>query len=443
LKTKIDCKSIWTIAYPIILGSVAQNIISVTDTAFLGHLSETALGAAAIATIFYFAIVMFVWGFGLGTQIVIARRVGEQNFKMVGITFIHSFYFLMFMGTLLFGFMVIQSPSLLKWMVSSDGIYEASNDYISVRAWGILFACVNLLFRAFYIGIAKTKVISWSTAFMAVVNVFFDYALIFGKFGLPDMGIKGAALASVIAEFTAMIFFIIYTLKKVPLAHYDLFKFCKIDWPLFKRLINVSFPIMIQNFLALSCWFVFFIMVERMGEHELAISNIIRSIYVLLMVPVWAFGSAVNTLVSQVIGEGFPEKVMLIIWRTTQLSFLSVLALVGISIFIPDLIISIYTDNALLIEHTRPVVYVVFGSSLLFPIAITLFHGISGTGRTLHAMLLEIVVLSFYLGSVFLLTQVFKVSIAQVWTSEYFYALFLGTASFLYLKYGKWRGGIV
>ncbi|MCZ4696076.1 MATE family efflux transporter [Ancylomarina euxinus] len=443
MKTKIDHKSIWTIAYPIILGSVAQNIISVTDTAFLGHLSETALGAAAIATIFYFAIVMFVWGFGLGTQIVIARRVGEQNFKMVGKTFIHSFYFLMFVGALLLGFMVIQSPSLLKWMVSSDGIYQASNDYISVRAWGILFACVNLLFRAFYIGIAKTKVISWSTAFMAIVNVFFDYALIFGKFGLPEMGIKGAALASVIAEFTAMIFFIIYTLKKVPLAHYDLFRFCKIDWPLFNRLIKVSFPIMIQNFLSLSCWFVFFIMVERMGEHELAISNIIRSIYVLLMVPVWAFGSAVNTLVSQVIGEGFPDKIMLVIWRTTQLSFLSVLALVGISIFIPDLIISIYTDNVLLIEHSRPVVYVVFGSSLLFPIAITLFHGISGTGRTLHAMVLEIVVLSFYLGSVYLLVHVFKASIAMVWTSEYFYALFLGTASFLYLRYGKWLGSVV
>jgi len=443
LKTKIDHRSIWTIAYPIILGSIAQNIISVTDTAFLGHLSEIALGAAAIATIFYFAIVMLVWGFGLGTQIVIARRVGEQNFTLVGKTFSHAFYFLMLAGLLLFGFMVFQSPSLLKWMVSSDAIYQASNDYISYRAWGILFACVNLLFRAFYIGIANTKVISWSTAFMAVINVFFDYSLIFGKFGLPAMGIKGAALASVIAEFSAMIFFIIYTLKKVPTAYYGLFRFCKIDWPLFIRLIRVSFPIMIQNFLALSCWFVFFIMVERMGEHELAISNIIRSIYVLLMVPVWAFGSAVNTLVSQVIGEGFPEKVMLIIWRTTQLSFLSVFAIVGVSIFIPDFIISIYTDNALLIEHTRPVVFVVLGSSLLFPIAITFFHGISGTGRTLHAMLLEIVVLTFYLGAVFLLTQVYKVSIEWVWTSEYFYAVFLGLASFLYLKFGKWRGGVV
>ncbi|RZT96519.1 putative MATE family efflux protein [Ancylomarina subtilis] len=443
MKTKIDSKSIWTIAYPIILGSVAQNIISVTDTAFLGHLSETALGAAAIATIFYFAIVMLVWGFGLGTQIVIARRVGEQNYTLVGKTFIHAFYFLMFSGVLLFGFMEFQSPSLLKWMVSSDAIFQASNDYISYRAWGILFACVNLLFRAFYIGIAKTKVISWSTGVMAVVNVFFDYALIFGNFGLPEMGIKGAALASVFAEFTAMIFFIVFTLRKIPIAHYDLFHFCKIDWPLFSRLIKVSFPIMIQNFLALSCWFVFFILVERMGEHELAISNIIRSIYVLLMVPVWAFGSAVNTLVSQVIGEGFPDKVMLIIWRTIKLSFLSVFALVGISIFIPDLIISIYTDNALLIEHTRPVVYVVFGASLLFPIAITLFHGISGTGRTFHAMLVEVVVLTFYLGAVYVLTQVLQVSVSEVWLSEYFYAIFLGTASLLYLKYAKWRGSVV
>ncbi len=429
--------------YPIILGSVAQNIISVTDTAFLGHLSETALGAAAIATIFYFAIVMLVWGFGLGTQIVIARRVGEHNYKRVGKTFIHSFYFLMFVGLLLLGFMKIQAPSLLKLMVTSDGIFQASNDYISVRAWGILFACVNFLFRAFYIGVAKTKVIGWSTICMAIVNVFLDYALIFGKFGLPEMGIKGAALASIIAEFTAMIFFIVYTFKKIDIDKYDLFKFCKIDWQLFKRLINVAFPIMLQNFLSLSCWFIFFIMVERMGEHELAISNIVRSIYVLLMVPVWAFGSAVNTLVSQVIGEGFPDKVMLIIWRTVGLSFLSVLVIVAVFMLFPNQVISIYTDDIVLIEHTRPVVYVVLGAALLFPIAITLFHAISGTGRTFHALLLEIVVLVIYLTGVYFLTQVLKVPVAQVWISEYFYATFLGGASLLYLKFGKWRGSSI
>ncbi|RUT79616.1 MATE family efflux transporter [Ancylomarina longa] len=439
MSIQTNYKNIWKIAYPIILGSVAQNIIALTDTAFLGHLSEIALGAAAIATIFYFAIVMLGWGFGLGTQIVIARRFGEGNHKRIGKTFDHALYFLIVLAILLLGFMEIQAPSILKAIVNSDAIYQASLDYISVRAWGILFACVNLLFRAFYIGIAKTKVISWSTAFMAIINIFFDYALIFGKFGLPEMGIKGAALASVIAEVCVLVYFIIYTLKKVPVKTYALFGFEKIDWDLYSRLLKVSFPMMIQNFLALSCWFVFFLLVEKMGERQLAISNIIRSIYVLIMVPVWAFASAANTLVSQVIGEGNYKEVMPVIWRTIKMSTLCVFALVGISLLQPNWVISIYTDEIALIAETKPVLYVIFGAAMIFPLAITLFNGVSGTGNTFHAMMIEIVVLSCYLSGVYFLIQVLQLSIAGVWLSEYFYAGFLAIASLLYLKFANWK----
>lgn len=439
MKTQTNYRSIWKISYPIILGSLAQNIIALTDTAFLGHLSETALGAAAIATIFYFAIVMLAWGFGLGVQIVIARRVGEGNLKLVGKTFDHALYFLLILAVLLIGFMEIQAPPILKAIVKSNAIYDASMEYISYRAWGIIFACVNLLFRAFYIGIAKTKIIGWSTVFMAIINVFFDYVLIFGQWGFPEMGIKGAAVASVIAEVFVMVFFIVYTLRKVPVKTYELFKFIKIDWELYTRLIKVSFPMMIQNFLALSCWFIFFLMVERMGERELAISNIIRSIYVLMMVPVWSFASAANTLVSQVIGEGAYKEVMPVIWRTVKLSFFSVLALVGICIINPELVISIYTEEISLIAEAKPVLYVVFGATLIFPIAVTLFHGVSGTGNTFHAMLLEMAVLVCYLVGVYLLIVVFKSSISGVWTSEYFYAGFMGLSSWLYLKYANWK----
>lgn len=418
---------------------MAQNIIALTDTAFLGHLSEVALGAAAIATIFYFAVVMLGWGFGLGTQIVIARRFGEGNYERVGKTFDHALYFLLILAILLLGFMQIQAPPILKGIVQSDAIFQASTDYISVRAWGILFACVNLLFRAFYIGIAKTKVISWSTAFMAIINIFLDYALIFGEFGFPEMGIKGAALASVIAEACVLVFFLVYTFRKTPVKKYQLFVFPKVDRELYSRLLKVSFPMMIQNFLALSCWFVFFLLVEKMGERELAISNIIRSIYVLIMVPVWAFASAANTLVSQVLGEGEPKEVMPVIFRTVKLSFLAVLALVGISLISPELVISIYTDEPSLILETKPVLYVIFGAALLFPIAITLFQGVSGTGNTFHAMLIEIVVLACYLGGVYLLIEVFQLSISGVWVSEYFYAGFLAFGSWLYLKFANWK----
>lgn len=437
MKTQTNHRSIWKLAYPIILGSLAQNLIALTDTAFLGHFSEIALGAAALATIFYFAIVMLGWGFGMGTQIVIARRYGERNFNLVGKTFDHSLYFLLILAVILLVFMEFQAPVILKSIVKSDEIFNASIDYLSYRSWGILFACVNLLFRAFYIGISNTKIIGWSTFFMAIVNIFLDYTLIFGELGFPEMGIKGAALASVIAEFAVLVFFIVYTLKKVKT--FDLFKFEKIDWDLFSRLLKVSFPMMIQNFLALSCWFVFFLLVEKMGERELAISNIIRSIYVLIMVPVWSFASAANTLVSQVIGEGYSSEVLPIIWRTIKLSFLSVLVLIGICVVNPDMVISIYTEDVHLIAESRPVLFVVFGAALLFPIAVTLFHGVSGTGHTFYAMLIEMLVLLCYLGGVYILIAVFSLPIAGVWVSEYFYAGFLGIASWMYLKYGNWK----
>ncbi|MGQ1909767.1 MATE family efflux transporter [Marinifilum sp. RC60d5] len=439
MKIQTNYSNIWKIAYPIILGSIAQNIIALTDTAFLGHLSETALGAAAIATIFYFAVIMLGWGFGLGVQIVIARRYGEGNYKLVGKTFDHAFYFLVALSILLLGFMEILSPPILKTIVKSDAIFQASNEYISVRAWGILFACINLLFRAFYIGIAKTKIISWSTAFMAIINIFFDYTLIFGELGMPEMGIKGAALASVIAEASVLVFFIVYTLRKTPIDKYNLFAFSYIDKDLYCRLLKVSFPMMIQNFLSLSCWFIFFLLVEKMGERELAISNIIRSIYVLIMVPVWAFASAANTLVSQVIGEGHVKEVLPVIYRTVKLSFVCVLVLVGISMINPELVISIYTEEAGLIADTKPVLYVIFGAALLFPIGITLFQGVSGTGNTFHAMLLEILVLTFYLVGVYMLIQVFRLPISGVWISEYFYAGFLALASWLYLRFVNWK----
>ena len=84
MNSKLSNKRIWTIAYPIILGSIAQNIISVTDTAFLGRVGEVALVAAAIGGIFYLAIIMLGWGFGIGTQIIVARRMGENRPGEVG-----------------------------------------------------------------------------------------------------------------------------------------------------------------------------------------------------------------------------------------------------------------------------------------------------------------------------------------------------------------------
>lgn len=439
MKTSITNKKIWNISYPIILGSIAQNIITVTDTAFLGHVSETALGAVAIAGLLYVVFTMLAWGFSVGIQIVIARRYGEKNYPMIGTSFEHGLGFVILLSIALFLSLRLNTSFLLSSLVKSDAVYSASNEYLNIRSFGIFFACINYLFRGFYIGITKTKVISSTTIFMAVINISLDYILIFGKFGAPDMGIEGAALASLISEICAMIFFIIYTVTKVPLHKYHLFHFKTYDFKLLKKLVNISIPTMIQSFLSLGCWFIFFIFVENLGERQLASSNIIRSIYMLVGLPVWAYGAAANTLTSQLLGAKKSQEVMPMLWKVVKLSVFNVLIFVLIVLLIPQQIISIYTDNQELTIYSLKSLYVVSGTSLIFGFSITFFQAISGTGNTMKALLLESVALVLYIGYSWFLAIYLKLEIHLVWTAEYFYAILLGIVSFMYMKKANWK----
>ena len=439
MKQEVTYRRIWDIAWPIILGSIAQNIIAVTDTAFLGRVSEVALGAVAIGGIFYLAITMLGWGFGIGTQIIVARRYGEQRKSEIGEVIEHALYFLVPVAILLFIVLQLFSQTILSHLVSSDNILESSNLYLSYRSFGIFFAFVNMAFRALYIGTARTRIITLSTIAMAIVNIFLDYVLIFGKMGFPIMGIKGAAIASVLAEITATAVFIIYAVRDYELPQYHIFYFKRFKRDLYLRIIRVASPVMFQNFFSISVWFIFFILVESMGEHPLAISNIIRSIYLILMLPVWGFASATNTLVSQIIGQGNLEDVMKVSFKVIHLSFLSVLFIVGLNMIAPEKVLLLYTNDMSLVKDALPVLYVVSGSALFISIGFILFNTVSGTGKTNISLMLELVVLTIYLIYSYTILKVFNVSVAQIWTAEFVYGLLLMLLSYLYLKSNHWH----
>ncbi len=439
IKTTISYKEIWKIAYPIILGSIVQNIISVTDTAFLGRVGEIELGAAAIGSVFYLTLVMLGFGFSIGTQIIVARRFGENKHKEIWTTIEHSHYFLVFLAITLIVAMKSFMPFIFNNVLESDQIREASKEYLNYRILGLLFACVNFGFRAFYIGIARTKVITWTTILMALTNVFLDYVLIFGNLGFPKYGIAGAAIASVIAEIAACIFFIFYTLKFVDTKYFGLFQFQKFSFPLLKRILTVAFPMMMQNFISFIGWFFFFLFVEKMGEHSLAISNVIRSIYVVMLIPIWGFTSATNSLVSFAIGRERTEEVLSLIFKILKLCIVGVVILVLINLAIPEKVLSIYTNNSVLIQDALPSLYVVSIAAIFLTVGFVLFSGVSGTGMTKVSFAIETIVIFMYVLVTYLLVNLNNSSVEIVWCVEIFYGFIIGLFSYLYLKYGKWK----
>ncbi len=432
-------KSIWKISYPIILSLIAQQMIVLADTAFLGRVGEVELGASALAGIFYVALFMTGFGFGTGAQILISRRNGEKKYDQIGKIFDHALYSLLILAALLFSVEKITGASILNFAIRSNEIKDSARIYLDIRIYGLFFAYINTLFRFFFIGITRTKVLSIVAVLMAIVNITLDYVLIFGKAGFPEMGIAGAALASVISEASATIFFIFFTFRTINVKKYKLFRFPRPDFVAVKDLISLSIYIMFQYFISLSAWFTFFIFIEKLGERSLASANIIRSIYMILMIPGWAYGSAVSTLVGNKIGEGKYNEVIPLVKKVALMSTLTIAVSILIGLLFPEQLLRIYTSSQELIRFSRPSLYIILIGLFVFSFNQIFFSAVSGTGNTRTALIIEIGTLMIYLLSANLLAIQFNQPVHVVWICEAVYFGILGLMAMLYLSTGHWK----
>lgn len=432
-------KEIWNVSYPILLSLLAQNIINVTDTAFLGRVGEVALGAAAMGGLFYICVFTIAFGFSTGSQILIARRNGEGRFSDVGPIMIQGVMFLLVMAVLLFSLSRSFAPDVMRLMISSEKILDATMEFLDWRIFGFFFSFISVMFRALYIGITRTKVLTINAVVMALTNVVLDYMLIFGKGGLPEMGIRGAAIASVIAEASSILFFLVYTYFTVDLKKYGMNHFRRFDFSLLLRILNISSFTMLQYFLSMGTWFVFFVAVERLGQRELAVANIVRSIYTVLLIPVHSLSTTANTLVSNAIGAGGIRHVTAIIWKIAKVSFLIVLVCVGLVALFPEVLLSVYTNDVTLITESIGSVHIIGIAMLIASVANVYFNGISGTGNTQAALLIEFVTILVYGSYVVWVGMYLRAPVEICFTTEILYYILLFVMSIIYLKKANWQ----
>jgi Na+-driven multidrug efflux pump len=183
----------------------------------------------------------------------------------------------------------------------------------------------------------------------------------------------------------------------------------------------------------------FFIFIERLGERELAVTNIGRSMYVLLMIPGSALATTVSTLVSNMIGAGEKEKVMAFMNKVLKITLMIILPLMAITFIFPEMIARIYTSNPDLISASIPTLRVVSVAMVFCGICNILFNTILGTGNTKVAFIFEVITLSFYAAFVYYTAIYLRTKVEIVWMSEFVYWISIGTMSYLYLLKGNWK----
>lgn len=436
-------KKIIEISWPILAGLFIQQLVGLADTAFLGRVGTLELGASALAGVFYIMIFMLALGFGTGIQIIVARRNGEQNFHKIGGVVYQGISFLVGAAVIIIALTIIFAPYVLNEFISSQDVYEKTLAYLNIRIYGFLFAFPIVVFRAFFIGITQTKILTYNAILLLIINVILNYVLIFGKFGFSPMGIEGAALASIIAEAVAAIYLAIYMFTNIDLNKYGFDTFVFFNKKILVEILALSIWTMLQYFVSMATWFLFLVAIENLGEEPLAISNILRSVTIFPYMIITALAAAANSVTSNLIGQGHDFEVEATSLKVIKLSYIMTFTLIAIMIIFPYPILRIYTDNEQVIENSILPYYSALSSFITMIPGMILLSVVSGTGQTKTAMYIELLVLVFYCINVWYVVMYLRAELYICWTCEHSYNILLSLFTYWYLKRNKWCCKIV
>jgi putative MATE family efflux protein len=441
--TDISFRGILNVALPMVLMGLSHNVINAADTAFMGRLGEIPIGAVGNGAILYFIPILVLMGLSLGGQIIIGRRNGEGNQAKIGIVFWQTFYAHIALGILGFIAIYFFSESLMHRLSGSQEIATEAARYLKIRAPGIIVVSIAIGFNAFYVGITKTRIVGLANVSMAIVNVMCNYVLVFGKLGFPALGIEGAAWASLISEILllgAFVFYFSFFTDKKP---YNIPRFAKPNFPIIQNIFKIGGPAMFQSFITLSAWFAFFTLIEHLGTYELAVSHLVRIVYVFVIIPVFSLSDAVATLTSNLLGENRADEVRKMAWKSVYLGWITNLIFAPFFWFMPDKLAMIFTEYEHLAAGTIDILRMMIGVSFIFTVAMVLSKVIIGTGRTAHAMYLELATVVAYVLYAYVAIEIMDVSLIVVWIDEFIYFGVMLVLSAVYLKYAKWQNATV
>ena len=439
LKLNSGYGQIWRIAYPIMIGSLAQNILAFTDVAFLGRVGESELAAIGYVTLFYLLLFTIGYGYTKGTQILVARRAGEGNRQAVGEVVDNSFLVITLLGVGLFILLKFFGQAFFSSILNDETVVNLSVQYLEIRAWGVVFSFLGTVLMSFYMGLGRMKIIIWSVVVMSGMNVVLNWILIFGHFGFPALGIEGAAIASTLAEIIAFFILAGYSVLQKHHVEFGFYRLGSISRKTIIAITDLSAPIVGQFIVGLGAWFTFFTFIEKLGSHELAISNIIRNLYSLAGLTTWGLASAANTVVSNLIGQGLYDEIPKAIKRIVILSLTLSVLISSVLLIFPATILRVYTNDFQIIADSVPVLYVCIVAMPLFSISSILFNGIVSTGLTKVSLLIEMLAISGYLAYIYTIILVYRCDVWVAWTSEWVYWTLIGSIALVYLKSGKWR----
>lgn len=330
------------LATPIILGMISVNILDLVDTAMIGRLGDKALAATGFGSLLFFASFSACIGLGAGIQTLTARRLkNPDDPQFLGPLYSGLFSIILYsliLSPILYGL----APKILSLFTQDSTVLAMAIDYYRWRIVGMIAIGISIGYRGFWNGLKQPNI--YTTILIAThsLNILFNWVLIFGNLGFPQLGVKGAAMGSTAALSIGALVYIFYSNLKRPRPKESRFLFSK---DTLRTMLKLSIPTCIDQALFAFNLLALFWVFGQLGTTATAIAHVVITSVLILWLPGMGFGMASMSLVSEALGNGNPDDAKRWGWDVTLVSTPLIMGIGLFLFFFPELILSQFIHN--------------------------------------------------------------------------------------------------
>lgn len=401
MKTKIKDREFYKAFFTMTLTMAVQNLIvfgvNLADSVMMGAYSETALSGVGICNNIQFFLNMAASGVASGMTVIASQYWGKNEKKPIFRVSAVAMWIGIAITMLIFGFAAIAPDLLIRLFTDKEAVIEQAVLYLDVIKHTYLLFTISTILLAILRSVETVKIGFYVSLSSFAVNIILNYMLIYGKFGAPEMGIRGAAIATLVSRAIELIVVVIYILfvdKKLHMRLKDLFA---ADKQMFKDYLKTGLPLMMSSISWGIAMSIQGAIIGRLIESAIAANSIATTIFQVATVVCYASSNVACVLIGKTIGENKPMEIIKKRSKMLQIIFLAIgVASSAILLLTKNLIIDFYNATPQTIEITNQFIWVlcvtIIGTAYEAP---CLCGIVSGGGETSFVLKNDIIFMWF------------------------------------------------
>lgn len=434
-----DVREVGQLAYPVVLSQISGTVMGIVDSAMVGRLGATELGAVGFAGIWTWTLFSFFNGTASGVQTFVSQHHGAGEERRCGAWAWQAIATIAPLAVCAAALVWLSAPQLLAWLGPSQELQETALAYVRPRLLGQPAMVLVFIWMSFFRGIGDTRTPLYGAVIANLVNIVLDYGLIFGELGLPKWGVVGAGSATAVGEWIYAIFLIvaatrtavssIFHTRPVAPRHKDV-----------RRFLRTGLPIGGQWLIDMLAFSTFTTIVARMGDHDVAASQAFVMLLSMSFMQAIGISVAASTLVGRYIGARDPEAVTRSFW--SSLKFAGALAGIVAAVFLafPEAMVRIFSSDPEVVRRGVPLVRLGALFQLLDAVAIVTSGSLRGAGDTRWPFLVQaLLAWGLFVPGAYLLGVVWNGGLTSAWVAGTFYIAVLAGVLLARFHGGAWR----